>query len=156
MVLKFVCAKLEHLRSPQKKFKQAEKNYRTGLDIFPDHPSLLANYGATLAVLRKVNEAEPVLRASIRQWPNNPNTYNSLAQVYLRQNKHEKARDMLLLAVAVNPNFGTGHANLAMLYAMMNNQSQAKAHLDEALKLGLRNPMIDDLLKILQKSSLKP
>ena len=140
----------------QNKFKQAEKYYRAGLEIYPDHPSLLANYGATLAVLRKVNEAEPVLRASIRQWPNNPNTYNSLAQVYLRQNKHEKARDMLLLAVAVNPNFGTGHANLAMLYAMMNNQSQAKVHLDEALKLGLRNPMIDDLLKILQKSSLKP
>ena len=40
----------------QNKFEQAEKYYRAGLEIYPDHPSLLANYGATLAVLEKFNE----------------------------------------------------------------------------------------------------
>ena len=134
----------------QKKFEQAERQYRISLGIYPDHPSLLTNYGATLAVLGKVDEAEPLLRAAIRQWPNNSNAYNSLAQVYLRQGKHEKARDMLLLAIAANPNFGTGHANLAMLYAMMNQQGQARAHLKKALGLGVRNSVTDNLQKILQ------
>jgi len=123
--------------------------------VYPDHPSLLANYGATLAVLGKINKAEPVLRAAIRQLPNNPSTYNSLAQVYLRQKKPEKARDMLLLAVTVNPNFGVGHANLAMLYAMMNQRDMAKVHLRKALELGLRNSMTENLQKILQNSVQK-
>jgi pentatricopeptide repeat protein len=135
----------------QNKFKQAEQEYRKGLEVYPDHPSLLANYGATLAVLGKINKAEPVLRAAIRQLPNNPRTYNSLAQVYLRQKKPEKARDMLLLAVTVNPNFSTGHANLAMLYAMMNRRNEAKFHLGKAFQLGLRNSMTENLHKILQR-----
>ena len=134
----------------QKKFQQAERHYREGLKIYPDNPALLANHGATLAVLGRFNEAEPVLRASIRQWPNNPNAYNSLAQVYLKRNKREQARDMLLLAVAVNPNFGTGYANLAMLYAMMGQNNQAKAYLKRASELGVRNPMTENLQRVLQ------
>ena len=96
----------------QNKFKQAEKAYRKGLEIYPDNPSLLANYGATLAVLGKIDKAKPVLRAAIRQLPNNPSTYNSLAQVFLRQKKPEKAREMLVLAVTVNPNFANGACKL--------------------------------------------
>ena len=115
-----------------------------------DNPALLANHGATLAVLGRFNEAEQVLRASIRQWPNNPNAYNSLAQVYLRQNKHEQAGNMLLLAVTINPNFGTGHANLALLYVMMNQHDQAKAHLKRAFELGVSNSMTDNLQRVLQ------
>ena len=140
----------------QNKFKQAEKHYREGLKIYPDHPSILANYGATLAVLEKFNEAEPVLLASIRRWPNNPHAYNSLAQVYLKRGSHKKAREMLLLAVTVNPNFGTGHANLAMLYAIMGDRGLAKAHLDEALTLGVRNSITDNLQRTLPSSPLKP
>jgi len=140
----------------QNKFKQAEQAYRKGLEVYPDNPSLLANYGATLAVLGKIDKAKPVLRAAIRQLPNNPSTYNSLAQVYLRQKKPEKARDMLLLAVTVNPNFATGHANLAMLYAMMNQRNQAKFHFGKAIQLGLRNSVTENLHKILQNPLQKP
>ena len=139
----------------QNKFKQAEQEYKKGLEIYPDHPSLLANYGATLAALGEMNKAEPLLRAAIRQLPNNSSAYNSLAQVYLRQKKLGKARDMLLLAVTVNPNFGVGHANLAMLYAMMNQRDMAKVHLRKALELGLRNSMTENLQKILQNSIQK-
>jgi Flp pilus assembly protein TadD len=139
----------------QNKFKQAEQEYKKGLEVYPDHPSLLANYGATLAALGEMNKAEPLLRAAIRQLPNNSSAYNSLAQVYLRQKKLGKARDMLLLAVTVNPNFGVGHANLAMLYAMMNQRDMAKVHLSKALELGLRNSMTENLQKILQNSTQK-
>jgi len=116
----------------------------------PDNPALLANHGATLAVLGRFNEAEQVLRASIRQWPNNPNAYNSLAQVYLHQNKHEQAGNMLLLAVTINPNFGTGHVNLALLCVMLNQHDQAKAHLKRAFELGVSNSMTDNLQRVLQ------
>ncbi|HIO23269.1 MAG TPA: tetratricopeptide repeat protein [Nitrospinaceae bacterium] len=139
----------------QNKFKQAEQEYKKGLEVYPDHPSLLASYGATLAALGEMNKAEPLLRAAIRQLPNNSSAYNSLAQVYLRQKKPGKARDMLLLAVTVNPNFGVGHANLAMLYAMMNRRGMAKVHLSKALELGLRNSMTENLQKILQNSTQK-
>ena len=139
----------------QNKFKQAEQEYKKGLEVYPDHPSLLANYGATLAALGEMNKAEPLLRAAIRQLPNNSSVYNSLAQVYLRQKKLGKARDMLLLAVTVNPNFGVGYANLAMLYAMMNRRDMAKVHLSKALELGLRNSMTENLQKVLQNSTQK-
>ena len=57
---------------------------------------------------------------------------------------------MLLLAVAVNPNFGVGHGNLAILYAMMGQNDQAKANLKRVVELGVRNPMIENLQRILQ------
>ena len=139
----------------QNKFKQAAKHYKAGLEIYPDDPSLLVNYGTTLSVLEKFNEAAPILRASIRQWPRNPNAYNALAMIYLKQNNHEKAKDMFFLAVAVKPNFGTGHANLAILYDMMNDKDQATAHLERALELGVRGPIIDNLLRTLQIPPLK-
>ncbi len=57
---------------------------------------------------------------------------------------------MLLLAVAANPNFGVGHGNLAILYAMMGQNDQAKAHLKRVVELGVRNPMTENLQRILQ------
>ena len=140
----------------QNKFEKAEKQYRLALDIYPDHPSILANYGATLAVLGKTDKAEIFLRNAIRQRPNNSNAYNSLAQIYLTQNKLGKAKDMLLLAVSVNPNFGIGYANLAMLYAMINQSDQAKAYLKIARELGVKNSTVDNLQKILQNSIPTP
>ena len=140
----------------QNKFEQAEEQYRIALDIYPDHPSLLSNYGATLAVLGKTGEAEPVLRNAIRQQPNNANAYNALAQVFIKQKKYQKAGDMLLLAVAIKPNFGTGHANLAMLYAMINQREKAKAHLEKALELGVNNLTTTNLQKFLQSPLKAP
>ena len=57
---------------------------------------------------------------------------------------------MLLLAVAVNPNFGVGHGNLAILYAMMGQNDQAKTNLKRVVELGVRNPMTENLQRILQ------
>jgi Tfp pilus assembly protein PilF len=140
----------------QNKFEQAEEQYRIAIAIYPDHPSLLSNYGATLAILGKTREAEPILRNAIRQRPNNANAYNALAQVFMKQEKYQKAGDMLLLAVAVNPNFGTGHANLAMLYAMMNQREKAKAYLEKALELGVNNLTTTNLQKFLQSPLKAP
>ncbi len=139
----------------QKKFKLAEQEYSKAIEIYPDHPSLLANYGTVLSILGENDKAAPFLKAAIRQLPNNYSSYNSLAQVYLRQQKPEKARDMLLLAITVNPSFGAGHANLAMLYVIMNNREKAGAHLGKALELGVKSPMTEDLKKILKNSIQK-
>jgi Flp pilus assembly protein TadD len=139
----------------QNKLKQAEKEFAKALEIYPDHSSLLVNYGTTLLALGEVNKAEVFFRAAIRQSPNNHSTYNSLAQIFLNQKKPKKARDMLLLAVIVNPKFAQGHANLAMLYAMMNQGSKAKEHLAKAVQLGLRNSLTESLHKILQNPLLK-
>ena len=139
----------------QKKFKLAEQEYSKAIEIYPDHPSLLANYGATLAILGENDKAVPFLRNAIRQLPNNYSPYNSLAQVYLGQQKTEKARDMLLLAIRVNPSFGAGHANLAMLYAIMNDREKAEVHLGKALGLGLRNSMTENLKKVLKSLNKK-
>ncbi|MBT4435094.1 tetratricopeptide repeat protein [bacterium] len=140
----------------QNKFEQAEEQYRIALDIYPDHPALLSNYGATLAILGRTEEAEPVLRNAIRQRPNNANAYNALAQVFIKQKKYQKAGDMLLLAVAVNPNFGTGHANLAMLYAMMNQREKAKSYLGKALQLGVNNLTTTNLQNFLHSPLKAP
>ncbi|MCH8158077.1 MAG: tetratricopeptide repeat protein, partial [Nitrospinae bacterium] len=148
--------KLGIIWGAQKNFNRAKLHYGLGLSVYPDHPALLANYGATLVVMGEFQEAEPLLRQAVRLWPTNPNSYNSLAQMYLRQNRHEEARRMLLLAVAVSPNFGTGHANLALLYVMMNQPALAKEHLQRALGLGIKNSMTDNLQQVLQNLPAKP
>jgi Tfp pilus assembly protein PilF len=139
----------------QKKYKLAAEEYRKGLEIYPDHPSLLANYGTTLAILGENQKAEHVLKAAIREWPRNYSSYSSLAQVYLDQQRLEKARDMLLLATTVKPSFGRGHANLAALYVMMGNREEARVHLGKALELGVRSSLTENLNKILKNSIQK-
>jgi Tfp pilus assembly protein PilF len=139
----------------QKEFKLAEQEYSKAIEIFPDHPSILANYGATLGVLGESKKAVPFLKAAIRQLPNNYSAYNSLAQVYLSQQKPKKARDMLLLAITVNPAFGKGHANLAKVYVIMNDREKARIHLKKALGLGFRNSKTENLKKILKNSIKK-
>ena len=42
----------------QNKLKKAEKEFRKALDIYPDNPSLMVNYGTTLLALGEVNKAE--------------------------------------------------------------------------------------------------
>ena len=139
----------------QKKFVLAKQEYSKAIEIFPDHPSILANYGATLGVLGESKKAVPFLKAAIRQLPNNYSAYNSLAQVYLSQQKPKKARDMLLLAITVNPAFGKGHANLAKVYVIMNDREKARIHLKKALGLGFRNSKTENLKKILKNSIKK-
>jgi hypothetical protein len=52
---------------------------------------------------------------------------------------------MLLNSVSIDPNYGVGHANLAVLYTVMKQPEKAVAHLNLAMQLGIRGPVIDKL-----------
>ena len=103
------------------------------------------NLGDNLRRLGKPRQAETKLQAAIRAWPKNKRAYDALAQLYMGMNRSDEAERMLLAAVRIDPYYGVGHANLAVLYTALHNPSQAVAHLDQAIRLGVRGPVIDKL-----------
>ena len=48
--------------------------------------------------------------------------------------------------MAIDPNYGTGHANLALVYTMMKDRDRAVNHLIRAINLGVKGPVMDNLV----------
>ena len=124
---------------------EANRYYERGLSLNPDNSQVLLNLGDNLRRLGKPRQAETKLQAAIRAWPKNKRAYDALAQLYMGMNRSGEAERMLLAAVRIDPYYGVGHANLAVLYTALHNPSQAVAHLDQAIRLGVRGPVIDKL-----------
>ncbi|MFQ5450707.1 MAG: tetratricopeptide repeat protein [Nitrospinaceae bacterium] len=132
---------------------RANEYYAKGLERNPKHSVALTNFGSNLNILGKYTEAESALKAAIRAWPFNKNACDALAQVYVNQRKLHLARGMLETAVTIDPNYGPGHANLAVVYTMMNQPGPARMHLNRALRLGVRGPEVDKLVKLYRPDS---
>ena len=125
--------------------EQANANYLKGLKRHPTNSQVLTSVGDNLRRFGKLPEAETKLKQAIRAWPKNKRAYDVLAQLYLGQNRAREAEAMLLTSVSIDPNYGVGHANLAVLYTVMKQPEKSVAHLNRAIQLGVRGPVIDKL-----------
>jgi Flp pilus assembly protein TadD len=137
---------------------QANAFYAKGLQLNPTHTVALTNYGNNLNFMGKLEEAESKLKDAIRAWPFNKIAYDALAQVYIKMQKPDQAVAELKLALDINPNYGAGHVNLAVAYTLLNRGEMAVAHLNRAVALGIKGPVIDQLVSLYNKetSGAKP
>ena len=124
---------------------QANAYYEKGLKRHPTNSQVLTSVGDNLRRFGKLPEAEAKLKQAIRAWPKNKRAYDVLAQLYLGLNRAQEAELMLLTSVSIDPNYGVGHANLAVLYTVLKQPEKAVAHLNLAIQLGIRGPVIDKL-----------
>jgi Tfp pilus assembly protein PilF len=50
-----------------------------------------------------------------------------------------------MASVSIDPSYGIGHANLAVLYTVLKQPEKAVRHLNRAIQLGIKGPVIDKL-----------
>jgi Flp pilus assembly protein TadD len=137
---------------------QANAFYSKGLQLNPSHTVALTNYGSNLNLMGKLDEAENKLKDAIRAWPFNKIAHDALAQVYIKMKNPDRAVTQLKWALEIDPNYGAGHANLAVAYTITNQREQAMTHLSRAMALGVKGPVIDQLLDLHKRetSTAKP
>ena len=123
------------LAERQKKYDEAERQFRLALEIDPRDSGTLNYLGYMLADQnRKIDEAYTMVKTAIEIEPENGAYLDSLGWVYYRQKKFDLAEELLLRAIQKTPSDPTVHEHLGDIY-----MAQGKTKLaQEQWQLSLR------------------
>jgi tetratricopeptide (TPR) repeat protein len=112
----------------QKKFDQAEEQFRKVLDANPRNSSTLNYYGYMLADRGiRLDEAADLIKRALVEDPNNAAYQDSLGWAYFKQNKLPEAEELLRKAAARESHDPTILSHLGDVYAKMGNDNLAEA-----------------------------
>ena len=112
----------------QKKFDQAEEQFRNVLDANPRNPSTLNYYGYMLADRGvRLDEAADLIKRALAEDPNNAAYQDSLGWAYFKQNRLSEAEELLRKAAARESHDPTILSHLGDVYAKMGNDNLAEA-----------------------------
>jgi tetratricopeptide (TPR) repeat protein len=112
----------------QKKFDQAETEFRKVLDANPRNGSTLNYYGYMLADRGiRLDEATDLIKRALADDPNNAAYQDSLGWAYYKQNKLDEAEGLLRQAVTRESHDPTILSHLGDVYAKMGKDSLAEA-----------------------------
>jgi tetratricopeptide (TPR) repeat protein len=112
----------------QKKYDQAEEEFRKVLNANPRNASTLNYYGYMLADRGiRLDEATDLIKRALADDPNNAAYEDSLGWAYFKQNKLDDAEDLLHKAAARESHDPTILSHLGDVYAKMGKDSLAEA-----------------------------
>ncbi len=118
----------------QKKFDQAEEQFRKVLDANPRNASTLNYYGYMLADRGiRLDEATDLIKRALTDDPNNAAYQDSLGWAYYKQNMLDKAEELLRQAVIREGHDPTILSHLGDIYAKMGKDSLAEAQWQKSL-----------------------
>jgi tetratricopeptide (TPR) repeat protein len=118
----------------QKKFDQAEAEFRKVLDADPRNASTLNYYGYMLADRGvRLEEATDLIKRALADDPNNAAFQDSLGWAYYKQNKLDEAEGLLRQAVAREGHDPTILSHLGDVYAKMGKDALAEAQWQKSL-----------------------
>jgi tetratricopeptide (TPR) repeat protein len=118
----------------QKKFDQAEEEFRKVLDANPRNASTLNYYGYMLADRGiRLEEATDLIKRALTDDPNNAAYQDSLGWAYFKQNMLDKAEELLRKAVIREGHDPTILSHLGDIYAKMGKDSLAEAQWQKSL-----------------------
>jgi len=118
----------------QKKFDQAEEQFRKVLDANPRNASALNYYGYMLADRGiRLEEATDLIKRALTDDPNNAAYQDSLGWAYYKQNMLDKAEELLRKAVIREGHDPTILSHLGDVYAKMGKDSLAEAQWQKSL-----------------------
>jgi tetratricopeptide (TPR) repeat protein len=112
----------------QKKYDQAEEEFRRVLNANPRNASTLNYYGYMLADRGiRLDEATDLIKRALADDPNNAAYEDSLGWAYFKQNKLDDAEDLLHKAAARESHDPTILSHLGDVYAKMGKDGLAEA-----------------------------
>jgi Tfp pilus assembly protein PilF len=118
----------------EKKFEQAEAEFKKALEADPKDAAVLNYYGYMLADRGiRLEEANSMIRNALDQEPANGAYLDSMGWVYYKQNKLAEAEENLQKAVAHSKNDPTILGHLGDVYAKMGRTERAAALWEKAL-----------------------
>jgi len=118
----------------QKKFEQAEEEFRKVLNANPRNASTLNYYGYMLADRGiRLDEATGLIKRALADDPNNAAYQDSLGWAYFKQNKLDDAQELLHKAATRESHDPTILSHLGDVYAKMGKDSLAEAQWQKSL-----------------------
>jgi Tfp pilus assembly protein PilF len=118
----------------QKKFDDAEQEFRKVLDVNPNNGPVLNYYGYMLADRGiRVDEAASLIQRALQQEPNNGAYLDSLGWAYYKQNKLVEAEEYLRKAIDREGNDPTILSHLADVYLKLGQNERAAELFERAL-----------------------
>lgn len=118
----------------QKKYSQAETQFRKVLDVNPDNAPVLNYYGYMLADRGvRVEEATSLIQRALKVDPNNGAYLDSLGWAYFKQNRLTEAAQYLRQAIDRQGNDPTILEHLGDVYLKLGNTQQAAQTFEQAL-----------------------
>jgi tetratricopeptide (TPR) repeat protein len=118
----------------QKKFDQAEQEFRKVLDANPNNAPVLNYYGYMLADRGiRLDEATSMIQRAMKQEPNNGAYFDSLGWAYYKQDKFSEAEEYLHKAVERDGHDPTILSHLAKTYIKLGQDQQAIQILERSL-----------------------
>lgn len=118
----------------QKKYGQAEAQFRKVLDVNPDNAPVLNYYGYMLADRGvRVAEATSLIQRALKVDPNNGAYLDSLGWAYFKQNRLTEAEEYLRKAIERQGNDPTILGHLGDVYLKLGDTQQAAETFERAL-----------------------
>jgi tetratricopeptide (TPR) repeat protein len=112
----------------QKKFDQAEEQFRQVLNANPRNPAALNYYGYMLADRGvRLDEATELIKRALAEDPTNPAYLDSLGWAYFKQNKFSEAEEPLRKAASRESHDPTILSHLGDLYSKIGKDDLAEA-----------------------------
>ncbi|MGB9068845.1 MAG: tetratricopeptide repeat protein [Candidatus Acidiferrales bacterium] len=118
----------------QKKFDDAEQEFRKVLDVNPNNGPVLNYYGYMLADRGvRVEEAASLIQRALKQEPNNGAYLDSLGWAYYKQNKLVEAEEYLHKAINHEGDDPTILSHLADVYLKLGQNERAADYFERSL-----------------------
>jgi tetratricopeptide (TPR) repeat protein len=118
----------------QKKFDQAEEQFRQVLNQNSRNPAVLNYYGYMLADRGvRLDEATDLIKRALAEDPNNPAFLDSLGWAYFKQNKFSEAEEPLRIAASRESHDPTILSHLGDVYAKIGKDDLAEAQWQKSI-----------------------
>ncbi|HWG58268.1 MAG TPA: tetratricopeptide repeat protein [Candidatus Acidoferrales bacterium] len=128
----------------QKKYEDAERQFRKALDAEPNDPTALNEFGYMLAERGvRLQEATGMIQRAVRQQPGNGAFLDSLGWAYYKQNKLAEAEGYLKKAVDREGHDPTILGHLGDVYLKLGDDEHAEAVMERARAEWRKTPPAD-------------
>ncbi len=117
------------------KYEEAEKSFRTSIDMNPDFAISHRNLGTLLNMMERVDEAEEEFKIALKLDPKDPAVYQNLGTVYLNKKEYDKATDIFEEALKHDRNYAPAYEGLGVVSLSRNNLDKAQKHFETAIRL---------------------
>jgi tetratricopeptide (TPR) repeat protein len=117
----------------QRKYRTAEKQYKTILEKDPNNLDALSNLGVVYFRTGQIGTAESTLQKALAIAPNDASVLTTLGIVHYRQSRFDEALKELRKGIEINPNSATAHNYLGITASQKGRQQEAEKEMLQAI-----------------------
>ena len=133
----------------------AEKEFRRGIELNPNAPSLYLHYAMYLGVLERQDEAIAAMKRAIELDPFSALMYNGLGVVLEWSGRTDEAEEQERKAISLDPFFAQPHLVLASVYERLSKYDEAIVeHLESDALEGIDPSTVDSFKRTYTTSGI--